>query len=153
MKSILISSFIWISRLWHGNCVRAKNLLQSVRNDGGSVGISQFFCQLGPCMCANAHTETDRILYACLSGSIEPKQGWRWLFPGSNHYQWWDVMSPLWARAKSAVHSVTAYKLTIEEKADEVMCGAFCDRIWMILLDFPGTWTNHQLWPQHHDTY
>ena len=34
------------------------------------------------------------------SGPIEPIWGCRWQFPGSPHYQWWNMVSPLQARAK-----------------------------------------------------
>jgi len=68
------------------------------------------FCQKGP---TNAHTGTPQ---ASLSGCTEPIWGWRWRFPGMRHYQWWDVVSPLWTGVKMAVQGVVTCEFPIEKK-------------------------------------
>jgi len=57
----------------------------------------------------NAHTGTERTIYASLSGLTEPMQGWRWQFPGSHHYWWQDMVSLLETGVKMAVHGVVPW--------------------------------------------
>ena len=77
-----------------GTVYGAEHQIHCIGKDGDDTGISQSLCQVGP---MNFHTGTKRILYATLSGPIDPIQGWRWQFPGSYHHQLLDVVSPLWA--------------------------------------------------------
>lgn len=85
--------------------------LRCIGNDDGSVRILQSLCQAGS---VNAHTGKERTLYASLSGPTEPIWGWMWQFPGSHHYRWWDVVSPLWAGVKTAVHGVVTCEFPIK---------------------------------------
>jgi len=48
----------------------------------------------------------NRRSYPSLSEPTGSIQGWRWQFPGLNPYQWWDMVSSLWARVQTAVHGV-----------------------------------------------
>lgn len=62
-----------------------------------------------------------------LSGPVVPIQGWRWQLPGSHYYQWWGIMSPLWARVEMAViigdmNSRLKKNFKMQLSADKVMC-------------------------------
>jgi len=120
-KSISIGSSAQIDRVWNqGTVHRAKYLLQCVENNGGSVEILQSLCQVGP---TNAHTVTERTLYTSLSGPTELIQGQRLLFPGSHHYWWRHVVSPLQARVKITVNEVVTSELPVEEKVQDAALG------------------------------
>jgi len=81
--TVLISSTMWIGSLQPGKCCGYEYQLQCVGDYGGSTEISKSLHQVRP---TNAHTGTERTLYASLSGPIELKQGWRWQFPRLHHY-------------------------------------------------------------------
>ena len=53
----------------HETVHRAENCLQYIGNNGCSVGLSQTLLQVSP---MNAHTGTEWMTYASLSGPIEP---------------------------------------------------------------------------------
>jgi len=93
-----------------GTAYKAEYQPQWIGNNGGNVGISQSLQHVDP---TNAHTETEGTLYASLSGPMEPIGGWRWQLPGLHHYQWQDVVSPLWARVKVAVYEVVTCEFPI----------------------------------------
>lgn len=62
-----------------------------------------------------------------LSGPVVPIQGWRWQLSGSHHYQWWGIMSPLWARVEMAViigdmNFRLKKNFKMQLSADKVMC-------------------------------
>ena len=121
-----------LADLQPGNCVTAEYQLQCVGNDIGHAGISQNLYQVG---LTNAHTKTERLSFASLSGPVEPMQGWgwslmnlevpsnpshsripwgwRWHFSGSHHYWWWDVVSPLQAGVKTVVHGVATLPIEV----------------------------------------
>lgn len=86
----------------------------------------------------NAHRGTERTLHATLSGSSEPIWGWRWQSPGLHHYQWQDLVSPLWARVKTAVHEVATCEFSIHEEVHtgQVTCSVFRNRKGVSLPDF-----------------
>jgi len=52
------------------------------------------------------YTLIEKSLYASLSESIESMQDWRWQFPGSHHYGWWDMRSPLQDSVRTLVPGV-----------------------------------------------
>ena len=95
-----------------GTVDKTEYCLQWIGNDGGSVGIQQSLHQVDP---VNAHMGTESTPYASLLGLIEPIQGWRWQFPGSYCYRWQDVVSPLWAGVKMAIHGVATHEFPIEK--------------------------------------
>lgn len=91
-----------------GTVCRAEYQFQCVGNNGGDIEILQGLCQVGP---MNAHRGTERTSHASFSGPIKPTQGWNWHFPGSHHYQWWDVVSLLWdGKMNSDCYTVTPSK-------------------------------------------
>ena len=96
-----------------GTVSGAEYQLQCVENSNDSVGILQSLCQIVP---INAHTGTERTLYASLLGSIEQIRGWKRQYPGLHCYQWQDMISPLWAGIKMAVHGVVTHEFTVKEK-------------------------------------
>jgi len=90
--------------------------LHCVGNDGGNVGTLQSLYQVGP---VRDHTGAERTLCASLAGLIEPIRDWRWQFPGSHPYWWWDMESPLWARAKTTFCEVVTCEFPIEDKVKD----------------------------------
>ena len=98
-----------------GTACGAEYQFQCTRNDGGNIGISQSLHQVGP---INAHTGTETTLCICLSEPTEPtrlKVTVSWIIS----LLWWNMVSPLWARVKTAVHGVATCKLPIEEKVQD----------------------------------
>jgi len=47
-------------------------------------------------------TGIEKTPYVSLSGPVEQIWGWRWQFPGSHHYCWQGIVSPLWAGVKNS---------------------------------------------------
>jgi len=115
IKSISISSSTDYSQR---TVYRTEYQLQCIGSDGGNIGMSWSLHQVGP---TNVHTGIERILCVSSSGAIESIRGWRWQFLGLHHYQWWDVVSPPWARVKTAVHSVAVCEFTIKEVQEPVL--------------------------------
>lgn len=113
MKSVTIRSFTSISGLQPGNCIQSWILAW--------IGWKQWWQHWNISKVVlggsdKSRTLTERTPYASLSGPIEPIRGWWWQFPGSHHYQWWDVVSTLQARVTTAVHGVVTCEFPTEEK-------------------------------------
>ena len=155
MKRDSVSSSAWTSELWPWNYVWSCYQLRCVGNDSGNVGISQSLHQVFP---MNVHTGAERTLYAGLSGPIGPIWSWRWQFPGSHHYWWQDVMSPLWAEVKTAIHRVATW---IPHQRKSSRCSLQWVKMWYMLssgmrkgwslciswnLDKPSTLTTSEHW-------
>ena len=119
-----------------------ENCLQYVENNSGITGISQ----KGP---TDAHTGIKRTPCASLSVPIESIWSWRRVFPGSHHYEWWKVVSPLWAGVKMAAHGVLTW-IPFQRKISRhspylvrVMATVFWDSKGVILLHFLKLWPLH----------
>ena len=133
-KSVSISLSTWISKLWPGNyvqrCIFSALELMVATLEYRRVCTRQILWML---------TQEQKERYASFLGAIEPRRGWRWQFPGSHHYQWWHVVSPLQAEAKTAVHGVLTW-IPHQTKSSShsprwVKC-VFWDRKGVILVDF-----------------
>jgi len=97
-----------------------------------------------PWMFKHEQRGTERTPYASLLEPVEQIQGWRWQLPELHHYWCRDVVSPLWAGVKMAVHGVVTCEFPIEEKevqdtALRVMCTVFWDSKEVILLELGQT--------------
>ena len=116
MKSISISSSTYTSVLWPGNCVWSW-IFASVhwkwcwecRN------IIKFVLDMSH-ECSHRNRKNTVCKFV---GPIGPIQDSRRQFPGSHHYQWWDMMSWLWPIVKMAVHGVATYEFPIEGKVQD----------------------------------
>jgi len=97
MRAVSSSSSPWISRLQQGSCIQSWRSVSVHWKQWWHTGISQSLQQVGPVGCSSRNRKDK-------SGSAEAIRGWRWQFPGSLHYWWWDVVTPLWAWVKMAVH-------------------------------------------------
>jgi len=99
IKSILISSFTQIGGLWSGNCVQSWILLQCLEN-WHKWNIAKFAVD-------GSHEFSymnKNMLHVGLSEPVKPIESWRWQFPGSHHYQWWEAMNPQGAKVTTAAH-------------------------------------------------
>jgi len=135
-----------ISGLWPGNCVQSWILahwLQWIENNGSNTGISKSLHQVFT-------PGIERTPYTSLSWPTEPTLCWRWPFPRLHHYKWWDIMSPLRAQVKTAVHGVATCEFIIscnmtthQAPYQFVDCGVYCQS-W---LGWPTT--PLQVWIKH----
>ena len=91
MKSISISSYVWIGKLWLENCVWSWiSASVSWKWWWGCCNIVKF----APDGSSNTQTGTEKTPHASFSGLVEPMWGWAWQFPESHHYWWWGMVSP-----------------------------------------------------------
>ena len=145
IKSILISSFTQIGGLWSGNCVQSWILLQCLEN-WHKWNIAKFAVD-------GSHEFSymnKNMLHVGLSEPVKPIESWRWQFPGSHHYQWWEAMNPQGSKVTTAAHggvtvnSPLKKKFKTQSSVGEVMWMSFGigkgDPSW-----FSGTQTNHLL--------
>jgi len=81
-----------------------------------TLGATLEYCSLHRVGPTNTHTGTEGTPFTKLSELVEPAWVRRLLFPGLHHYWWWDVVSPLQARIKMAVHGMVTCEFPIKEK-------------------------------------
>ena len=78
-----VKQWIMIRKLYFLIMIRkvyfSYSLFQWVGNNGDTVGVLENLQQIGP---TDAHTRTERILYASLWVLVGQVRGWRWQFPG-----------------------------------------------------------------------
>lgn len=89
--SVSVSSSVQIRWLWPGNVVWRRIQLQW-----------KFCTRSVP----RVLTQNPKDHYIHVGSNLLNQYKTEWQFPGSHHYWWWDVVSPLQAWVKTAVHGV-----------------------------------------------
>ena len=140
MKNAPIISFTWICGLQPGSFVQNWISASLYCKWWGQHRSWATCVPDGSCKCLHWNKRT---LHASLSRPIEPIQGWRWLFSGSHHYQWWDRESRLQAEVKMIVRRVVMWiphwrESSLHSPQPVKWCVLFQCRKVMIFLNFPG---------------
>ena len=153
MKSTLISSSTF-GGLQVGNCVQSWISASVLWKQWWLCRNTAKFAPGGSHKCSHRNINNTMCKFVRIYWS---NMRLKWQLPGSLHYQWWDMMTLLWAEVKIVVHWVETW---IFQRIKHSRCSSLQVK-WCALSfgvgqrwssGFPGTQTNHQLWPLHHDT-
>lgn len=153
MKSISIRASTWIDRLQPGSCVQSW-ISASMRWKWWQHWNIAKFIPGESHKCSHRNRKNTICKYVRIYWT---STDWRWQFPGSHHYQRWNMVSSLYAWVKMAIHGVVTCEFATEEKVQDVALSRKSDVHCLLGQEssdpsgFPRTQTNHLLWPLHHD--